>query len=257
MRVGDGRQTLARQRDHRRVRAAAELQLVRVLGGKGRQARRPRADEQRHAAAASGSYARPSACVELEEVACEARLVRPRASSRRTISHVSRIAVSARARVERRAVEPRAGGEPEERAAAGLGVERRDLAGDLDRVRVNGLSADGPTRTRSVACAISSSGGSAGWKKRSLKTVTTSKPAVLGAPRELGVGAGALVALEAEPELAPAHVSSAVGIVRRASRSMRMIMRSSGSGTRRGCPARASRPPGACAASRAGAAARS
>src|SRR5262249_34561683 len=35
---------------------------------------------------------------------------------------------------------------------------------------------DGPTRTRPVAAAISSSAGSAGWYQRSLNVVTTSKP---------------------------------------------------------------------------------
>ncbi len=68
---------------------------------------------------------------------------------------------------------------------------------------MNGFRHDGPTRTRSVAAAISSSAGSAGWNQRSLNTVTTSKPGVLRATGERRVVADGLVGLQCEAELAP------------------------------------------------------
>ena len=173
---------LARQPHHGRVRAAAELQLVRVLGRERRQPRRPGADEQRHPLALRRRTRGPR----------RARAGTPRpskperspASRRDTISHASAIVVTGPALLDAEPVEPRAGRQAEERAAARGEVERGGLAGELDRVHVYGFRHEGPTRTRSVAPAISSSAGSAGWYQRSLNVGDDVEAAVLGDPRE-------------------------------------------------------------------------
>ena len=94
---------------------------------------------------------------------------------------------------------------------------------------VNGLSAAGPSRMRSVTRAMSSSGPIAGWSSRSWYTESTSMPPVLGAARERLVLLRRLVRPNADAELA-GYVSSSVTSVRSPIRSMRMTRRSSGSG---------------------------
>ena len=169
-----GTEPLAGEPHHRRVRAPAELELVGVLGGERRQARRPAADEERH----------PLPLARVGEAGARARAGRPRPRTRSgrrragatrspTPRRSSRPAAAARARARRATRRPPGRGTRGRRRRGRAPRSGRRARPDAP---VNGFRHDGPTRTRSVAPAISSSAGSAGWNQRSLKVVTTSKP---------------------------------------------------------------------------------
>ena len=218
---------LLHQPHHVGVRRAAELQLVGMLCGERGQARRPRPDQERHARAQRlvGEHV-PGG--EAEELALEARIVAgeqaaddlPRFGDRRQRAHV----------LEADAVEPRPGGEPEVGAALRRDVERRGLPGDLDRVQRERVQARRPDAHALGRLCDLEQRGQRGLEEEIVEDRDDVEAVALRLLRERGVGARALVALQPETEARQAHVRSEVGIVRRPIRSIRMIVRSSGSG---------------------------
>ena len=109
-----------------------------------------------HVPTSSGTCARAAARTRRPRPA-RARTARPRTRSRRPRAAGARpptpraIAVDRPPLLDAEPAEPRAGGEPEERAPAGREVERGRLTGHLHRMHRERVEADGPTRTRSVA----------------------------------------------------------------------------------------------------------
>ena len=190
---------------HRRVRAAADLQLGGVLGGERGQARRPAADEERDALTLGriGQGQRPLGGGRPRLRTLNGR----RQGGVDTISHASAIVWTGRRCSRPRspshapAARPRNARPPEARSSAAV------WPASSTGCTVNGLRHDGPTRTRSVAAAISSSAGSAGWNHRSLNVVTTSKPPRSAICASTRVLARPLVRLQPKPELPPARCS--------------------------------------------------
>jgi hypothetical protein len=220
---------LPREPDHGRVRRPAELQLVGVLAGERGQARRPGADQERHALSRRGvGEARPR--LEPEDLAVEAGAVAgeqagddlPRLGDRRQRP----------ALLDPEPAEPRARREAEEGAASRDEIERSGLAGELDRVDGERVEAGGAEARAFRRPGDLEQRGERGLVPEVVERGDDVESAALGDLRERRVLAGPLVGLQAEPELAPlgGHVSSAVGSRVRPTRSTRMITRSSGSG---------------------------
>ena len=166
----------------RRVGAAAELDLVGPLGGERRQPRRPRPDEQRHAARSRG-VREPVAGRRAGRPCPRTRPDRRRAGARRSPTPPGSRSPGRRCSTpsgasQAPAASPRKARPREARSSAAV------WPASSTGWTVNGFRQEGPTRTRAVARAISSRAGSAGWNQRSLYTRDDVEAARFGARGE-------------------------------------------------------------------------
>ena len=188
------------------IGAAADLDLGRRLAGERGEPRRPRADEERDLASGR-RVAQAVARAEREALAREARAVAREQPAERPPTPRARRSAG-RELVDAERLEPRSGGEPEERAAVRGAVERGDLARDLDRVqreRVEARRPDAGVRRRA--------GDLEQRRQRGLEPEVVEdrddvEARLVGAAGECRVLAGSLVGLQREPELAPRRVTS-------------------------------------------------